>query len=96
MFACYLRIPMNISGGNTHRVFAGRTSQLNKWEILIMSHEMTCFFGLRCSKNAKSQACDTANEHALICTREPRHAAAVRQLSNGTSGDDLYMRIATV
>ena len=25
-----------------------------------------------------------------------RHAAAVRQLSNGTNGDDLYKRIATV
>ena len=25
-----------------------------------------------------------------------RHPAAVRQLSNGTNGDDLYMRIATV
>ena len=25
-----------------------------------------------------------------------RHAAAVRQLSNGTNGDDLYIRIATV
>ena len=25
-----------------------------------------------------------------------RHAAAVRQLSNGTNGDDLYTRIATV
>ena len=36
-------------------------------------------------------ACDTANEHAL-----ERHAAAVRQLSNGTNGDDLYIRIATV
>ena len=31
-------------------------------------------------------ACDTANEHAL-----ERHAVAVRQLSNGTNGDDLYM-----
>ena len=30
-------------------------------------------------------------KHAL-----ERHAAAVRQLSNGTNGDDLYMRIATV
>ena len=42
----------------------------------------------------KSLACDTANElaqHAL-----ERHAAAVRQLSNGTKGDDLYIRIATV
>ena len=25
-----------------------------------------------------------------------RHAAAVRQLSNATNGDDLYIRIATV
>ena len=41
--------------------------------------------------NSKSQACDTANEHVL-----ERHAAAVRQLSNGTNGDDLYIRIATV
>ena len=41
--------------------------------------------------NAKSLACDTANEHAL-----ERHAAAVRQLSNGTNGDDLYVHIATV
>ena len=41
--------------------------------------------------NAKSLACDTANEHAL-----ERHAAAVRQLSNGTNGDDLYIRIETV
>ena len=31
------------------------------------------------------------NEHAL-----ERHAAAVRQLSNGTNGDDLYICIATV
>ena len=30
-------------------------------------------------------------KHAL-----ERHATAVRQLSNGTNGDDLYMRIATV
>ena len=37
----------------------------------------------------KSLACDTANEHALTCTIE-RHAAAVRQLSNGTNGNDLY------
>ena len=43
------------------------------------------------TSNAKSLACDTANEHAL-----ERHAAAVRQLSNGTNGDDLYMRIATI
>ena len=41
--------------------------------------------------NAKSLACDTANEHAL-----KRHAAAVRQLFNGTNGDDLYIHIATV
>ena len=40
---------------------------------------------------AKSLACDTANEHAL-----ERHAAAVRQLFNGNNGDDLYIRIATV
>ena len=33
-----------------------------------------------------SLACDTANEHTV----------AVRQLSNGTNGDDLYIRIATV
>ena len=38
-----------------------------------------------------STSCDTANEHAL-----ERHAAAVRQLSNGTNGDDLCKRIATV
>ena len=31
------------------------------------------------------------SKHAL-----ERHAAAVRQLSNGTNGDDLYIRIATV
>ena len=43
------------------------------------------------SSNAKSLACDTANKHAL-----ERHAAAVRQLSNGTNGDDLYICIATV
>ena len=43
------------------------------------------------SSNAKSLVCDTANEHAL-----KRHAAAVRQLSNGTNGDDLYTCIATV
>ena len=43
------------------------------------------------TSNAKSLACDTANEHAL-----ERHAAAVRQLSNGTNGVDLYIRIATV
>ena len=42
-------------------------------------------------RNGKSLARDTANEHAL-----ERHAAAVRQLSNGTNGDDLYIRIATV
>ena len=39
-------------------------------------------------RNAKSLARDTANEHAL-----ERHAAAVRQLSNGTNGDDLYMYV---
>ena len=33
----------------------------------------------------------TANEHEL-----KRHAAAVRQLSNGTNGDDLFIHIATV
>ena len=38
------------------------------------------------TSNAKSLACDTANEHAL-----ERHAAAVRQLSNGTNGDDRCM-----
>ena len=43
------------------------------------------------TSNVKSLACDTANEHAL-----ERHATAVRQLSNGTNGDDLYTRIATV
>ena len=43
------------------------------------------------SSNAKSLACDTANEHSL-----ERHAAAVRQLSNGINGDDLYICIATV
>ena len=36
------------------------------------------------STSVKSLACDTVNEHAL-----ERHAAAVRQLSNGTNGDDL-------
>ena len=36
-------------------------------------------------------ACDTANEHAL-----EGHAAAVRQLSNGTNDDNLYIRITTV
>ena len=44
--------------------------------------------------NAKSLACDTANEHAL-----ERHAAAVRHLSNGTNDNDLidlYIRIAPV
>ena len=36
------------------------------------------------------------NEHSLTCTiyRE-RYAAAVRQLSNGTTGDDQYKRLAT-
>ena len=43
------------------------------------------------TSNAKSLACDTANEHAL-----ERHAAAVIHLSNGTNGDDLYIRIASV
>ena len=43
------------------------------------------------TSNAKSLACDTANEHAL-----ERHAAAVRQLSNGTNSDDLYIHIAMV
>ena len=43
------------------------------------------------TSNAKSLACDTANEHVL-----ERHAAAVRQLPNGINGDDLYIRIATV
>ena len=47
--------------------------------------------------NAKSLACDNANEHALINMHVlERHAAAVRQLSNGTNGDNLYIRIATV
>ena len=43
------------------------------------------------TSNAKSLACDSANEHAL-----ERHAAAVRQLSNGTNGDNLYIHTATV
>ena len=49
-----------------------------------------CLLKLKSSKttyptsNEKSLACDTANEHALTCTRE-----ACRQLSNGTNGDDL-------
>ena len=38
------------------------------------------------TSNAKSLACGTVNEHAL-----ERYAAAVRQLSNGTNGDDLYI-----
>ena len=33
------------------------------------------------------------NEHALALER---HAAAVRELSNGTNGDDLYISIAAV
>ena len=40
----------------------------------------------RVNSNARSLACDTAIEDAL-----ERHAAAVRQLSNGTNGDDLYI-----
>ena len=36
-----------------------------------------------------------APNHWLVTQRE-RHAAAVRQLSNGTNGDDLYIRITTV
>ena len=44
------------------------------------------------TSNAKSLSCDTANEHALL----ERHAAAVRQLSNGTNGDDICICIATV
>ena len=44
------------------------------------------------TSNAKSLACDTANEQNAL----ERHAAAVRQLSNGTNGDDLYIHIATV
>ena len=43
------------------------------------------------TSKAKFLARDTANEHAL-----ERHAAAVRQLSNGTNGDDLCIHIATV
>ena len=42
----------------------------------------------------KYVSCDTANEHADHALE--RHAAAVRQLSNGTNGDDLYICIATV
>ena len=44
-----------------------------------------------CVNIEKSLACDTvrALEHAL-----ENHAAAVRQLSNGTNDDDLYLRIA--
>ena len=38
------------------------------------------------TSNAKSLACNTANAHAL-----ETHAAAVRQLSKRTSGDDLYI-----
>ena len=49
------------------------------------------------TSNAKSLACDTANKHALTWTRYvKRHAAAIRQLPNGTNGDDLYIRIETV
>ena len=44
--------------------------------------------------NSKSLACDTANEHALTCNK--RYTVPVRQLSNGTNGDNLYIRIATV
>ena len=43
------------------------------------------------TSNAKSLACDTANEHAL-----ERHAAACWQLSNEINGDDLSVRVATV
>ena len=45
--------------------------------------------------NAKSLACDTANEHALTCSRET-YEATVRQLSNGINGDDLCICIATL
>ena len=38
------------------------------------------------TSNAKSLACNTANAQAL-----ETHAAAVRQLSKRTSGDDLYI-----
>ena len=56
------------------------------WKMKILKKKITYP-----TSNAKSLACDTANEHAL-----ERHAAAVRQLSNGTNGDDLYICIATV
>ena len=39
--------------------------------------------------NGREHFSDIANENALTCTRE--HAAAVRQLPNGTNGDDLYI-----
>ena len=42
----------------------------------------------------KSPACDTANEHALTCTRET--CSCSQTVSNGTNGDDLYICIATV
>ena len=38
----------------------------------------------------------TSNEHALERHALERHATAVRQLSNGTNGDDLYIHVATV
>ena len=37
------------------------------------------------TSNAKSLACDTANEHALTCTRETCSCI-------GANGDDLYRR----
>ena len=67
----------------------------HKMQQLERGSSLIVFLKLIDYSNAKSLACDTANEHALTCTRET-YAAAVRQLSNGTNGDDLYIHIATV
>ena len=42
-----------------------------------------------------SLACGTANEHTLTCSIEI-YAVTVRQLYNGTNGDDICKTIATV
>ena len=73
------------------------TCQIEYKRLFMISFWFYCKQKLKSSyatyptSNTKSLACDTANEHAL-----ERHAAAVRQLSNGTNGDDLYTHIATV
>ena len=47
------------------------------------------------TSNAKSLACDTANEHALTCTREACSCSQTA-VQKGNNGNDLYICIATV